>query len=44
MFVLISQKINDKNVFDTAIMLNFGKTKVAKEECYCVKKYIYSES
>ena len=28
---------DDKNVFDSIIMLRFGTTKVAKEECYGVK-------
>ena len=28
---------DDKNVFDSIIMLRFGTTKIAKEECYGVK-------
>ena len=40
MFISISKK-KKSTFFDSIIMLRFGKTKVAKEEFYDVKKYIY---
>ena len=35
---IIQLKKNDKTFFDIIIMLRFGNTKEAKEECYGVKK------
>ena len=35
---IIQLKKNDKTFFDIIIMQRFGNTKVAKEECYGVKK------
>ena len=35
---IIQLKKNDKTFFDIIIMLRFGNTKEAKEECYGVKQ------
>ena len=34
----VCNKIMATKLFDSIIMLRFGKTKVAKEELYCAKK------